>query len=111
MKPIYITIQWRNYNSKHGNKSIIIPPKTDPIYHNFHLHNNYHNHHHLRNIAKWKDQRIELVDISKGLIEILQDVGFTIEKILDSEPSDIAEILGIDDYIGELIYQETKKSN
>jgi hypothetical protein len=36
------------------------------------------------NIAKWKDQRIELVDISKGLIEILQDAGFTIEKILDS---------------------------
>ncbi len=62
------------------------------------------------NIAKWKDQRLELVDISKGLIEILQDAGFTIEKILDSEPSDIAEILRIDDYIGELIYQETRKT-
>jgi hypothetical protein len=72
-----------NYNNKHSNKPIIIPPKTDPIHHNPHLHN-YHNHHHQQNIAKWKDQRIELVDISKGLIEILQDAGFTIEKILDS---------------------------
>jgi hypothetical protein len=28
----------------------------------------------------------------------------------DSEPSDIAKILRIDDYIGEIIYQETKKA-
>ena len=47
------------------------------------------------NIAKWKDPRLELVEIPKGLIELLQNAGFTIEKILDSEPSEIAEILGI----------------
>ena len=97
-----------NYNSKHSNKSII-PPKTDPIYHNLHLHN-YHNHYHLQNIAKRKDQRIELVEIPKGLIEILQDTGFTIEKILDSEPSEIAEKLGIDSYVGEIIFKETTKA-
>jgi len=62
------------------------------------------------NIAKWKDQRLELVEIPKGLIEILQDSGFTVEKILDCGPSHIAEILGIDDYLGEIIYQETKKT-
>src|SRR5215207_8915050 len=90
-----------NYNGKHSNKSIIIPPKTDPIYHNLH---------HLQNIAKWKDQRLELVEISKGLIEILQNAGFTIEKILDDGPSYIAEILGIDVYVGEIIYNETKKA-
>lgn len=62
------------------------------------------------NIAKWKDPRLELVEIPKGLIELLQNAGFTIEKILDSEPSKIAEILGIDSYVGEIIYKETSKT-
>jgi hypothetical protein len=62
------------------------------------------------NIAKWKDPRLELVEIPKGLIELLQNAGFTIEKILDSEPSQIAEILGIDSYVGEIIYKETTKT-
>ena len=57
-----------------------------------------------------KDERLELVEISKGLIEILQDAGFTIEKILENAPSHIAEILGIDVYVGEIIYNETKKT-
>jgi hypothetical protein len=58
-----------------------------------------------------KDERLELVEISKGLIEILQNAGFTIEKILDNGPSHIAETLGIDMYVGEIIYNETKKAN
>ena len=58
-----------------------------------------------------KDERLELVEISKGLIEILQDAGFTVEKILENEPSHIAEILGIDVYVGEIIYNETKKAS
>jgi hypothetical protein len=56
-----------------------------------------------------KDERLELVEISKGLIEMLQNAGFTIEKILDNGPSHIAETLGIDVYVGEIIYHETKK--
>jgi hypothetical protein len=64
----------------------------------------------LMNIAPWKDERLELIEIPKGLIEVLQNSGFTVEKILDCGPSHIAEILGIDDYIGELVYQETKKA-
>jgi hypothetical protein len=64
----------------------------------------------LINIAKWKDERLDLVDIPKGLIEILQRSGFTIEKILDCGPSHIAKILEIDEYLGEIIYQETKKT-
>ncbi len=56
-----------------------------------------------------KDERLALVEISKGLIELLQDAGFTIEKILENSPSRIAEILGIDVYVGEIIYNETKK--
>ena len=62
------------------------------------------------NIAKWKDPRLELIEIPKGIIEILQRSGFTVEKILDCGPSHIAEILGIDDYLGEIIYLETKKA-
>ena len=58
-----------------------------------------------------KDERLALVEISKGLIELLQDAGFTIEKILENRPSRIAEILGIDVYVGEIIYNETKKAS
>ena len=58
-----------------------------------------------------KDERLALVEISKGLIELLQDAGFTIEKILENHPSRIAEILGIDVYVGEIIYNETKKAS
>jgi hypothetical protein len=62
------------------------------------------------NVENTKDERLELVEISKGLIEMLQSAGFTIEKILEDEPSHIAEILGIDVYVGEIIYNETKKA-
>jgi hypothetical protein len=64
----------------------------------------------IANTVNKKDVRLELLEISKGLIEILQDAGFTIEKILEDEPSHIAEILGIDVYVGEIIYNETKKA-
>lgn len=83
-----------------NNKSII-PSK---------IHLTYSSLHHLQSIAKWKDPRLELIEIPKGLIEILQNAGFTIEKILDSKPSEIAEKLGIDSYIGEIIHKETSKA-
>jgi hypothetical protein len=38
-----------------------------------------------------KDERLELVEISKGLIDMLRSAGFTIEKILENGPSHIAE--------------------
>ena len=61
-------------------------------------------------IANKKDGRLELIEIPKGLIEILQEAGFRVETILDSGPSHIAEILGIESYVGEIIYKETKKA-
>jgi hypothetical protein len=83
-----------------NNKSII----TSKVY-------TFPNYHNLQqNTIKWKDPRLELVEIPKGLIEVLQNAGFTIEKILDSEPSDIAEKLGIDAYVGEIIYKETSNT-
>ena len=54
------------------------------------------------------DERINNLKIPKGLIESLNNAGFTIEMILNSRPSDIAQILGIDDHVAQIIYQETK---
>ena len=62
-------------------------------------------------IAYEKDDRLELIEIPKGLIEILQEAGFTVEKILDYGPSHIAETLRIESYVGEIIYKETKKAS
>ena len=58
-----------------------------------------------------KDDRLELIEIPRGLIEILQEAGFTVETILDSGRSHIAETLGIESYVGEIIYKETKKAS
>ena len=54
------------------------------------------------------DERLENVNIPKGLVESLNSAGFTIEIILNSRPSDIAKVLGIDEYVANIIYQETK---
>ena len=62
-------------------------------------------------IANKKDDRLELIEIPKGLIEILQEAGFTVETILEYGPSHIAETLGIESYLGEIIYKETKKAS
>ena len=62
------------------------------------------------NITITKDERLDLIKISKGLIQILKRNGFTVEMILEYGPSQIAEILGIDVYIGKIIYEETKKA-
>ncbi len=61
-------------------------------------------------IANNNDDRLEL-EIPKGLIEILQEADFTVETILESGPSQIAETLGIEYYVGEIIYKETKKAS
>jgi hypothetical protein len=89
-------------NNNYNNNPIIIPSKIPLIY--------YHNLHNLQNLAKWKDQRLDFIEIPRGLIEVLQNASFTIEKIMGSEPSDIAEKLGIDLYVGEIIFKETSKA-
>jgi len=54
------------------------------------------------------DEQLQNINIPKGLIESLVNAGFTIETILNSDPSHIAEVLGIDNYVAQIIYQETK---
>ena len=58
----------------------------------------------------WKDERLEYLDIPKGLIELLQINDFTVERILEYGPSKIAEILGTDDYVAQIIFSETIKN-
>ena len=61
-------------------------------------------------IAIWKDERLDYLDIPKGLVEVLQINGFTIEMILEYGHSQIAEKLGIDDYVAQIIFNETTKA-
>ena len=56
------------------------------------------------------DERLEYLNIPKGLIELLQINNFTIERILEYGPSKIAEILGTDDYVAKIIFSETIKN-
>ena len=58
-------------------------------------------------IATWKEERLEYLDIPKGLIKLLQINDFTVEKILEYGPSKIAEILVIDNYVAQIIFNET----
>jgi hypothetical protein len=55
-----------------------------------------------------KDKRLECLNIPKGLVESLNSAGFSIEIIINSHPSDIAQILGMDDYVAQIIYHEAK---
>lgn len=48
-------------------------------------------------IAIWKNTRLEQLDISKDFIELLYINGFTIERIMEYGPLQIAQILGIDE--------------
>jgi hypothetical protein len=98
-------------NNDDNNNSIIISPNKIelPKYNIHYFLNNNNNKYRNYNIQKLNDQQLDLLEIPRGLIEVLQNTGFTIEKILDSEPSEIAENLGIDLYVAEIIYKETKK--
>ncbi len=55
------------------------------------------------------DYRIDHITIPIGLKDVLNKAGFTIESILDNDPSKIAQDLGIDEYVGKIILDETKR--
>ena len=60
-------------------------------------------------IAIWKDKRLDQLNISKELIEILSINGFTIERILEYGPSKIAKIIGIDGFFAQIIFNGATK--
>jgi hypothetical protein len=55
------------------------------------------------------DYRIDHITIPIGLKDVLNNAGFTIESILNNDPSRIAQALGIDEYVGQIIFKETKR--
>ncbi len=55
------------------------------------------------------DYRIDHITIPLGLKDVLNKAGFTIESILNNDPSNIAQDLGIDEYVGKIIFDETKR--
>jgi hypothetical protein len=55
--------------------------------------------------------QINSLDIADGLKELLIKNGFTLEGILNKSSSEIAEFLGIDKYVAEIICTAAKKSS
>ena len=53
---------------------------------------------------------VDDMNIATGLKDALLKAGMSIEKILNSKPSRISNILGVDQYIAKLIYEEAKKA-
>ena len=51
---------------------------------------------------------IRELGIADGLKELLIDYGFTRQKILRIQASQLASILGIEEYVGKIIYNAAK---
>ena len=49
------------------------------------------------------------LEIADGLKELLIDYGFTRRRILKIQSSDLASMLGIDDYIAKIISNAAKR--
>jgi hypothetical protein len=49
------------------------------------------------------------LEIADGLKELLMDHGFTRRRILKIQSSDLASMLGIDDYIAKIICNAAKR--
>jgi hypothetical protein len=113
MEPIYYYMKRiKNNSNNHYNFLLIDNKSSEPliIVKDSNLQLSSSSQTSYTNISNTKDERLDLIKISKGLIEILQSNGFTVEKILEYGPSQIAEMLGVDVYIGKIIYDETKKA-
>jgi hypothetical protein len=54
---------------------------------------------------------INSLDIADGLKELLIKYGFTLEVLLNTQSSEIAEFLGIDQYVAEIICTSARKSS
>jgi hypothetical protein len=55
--------------------------------------------------------QINSLDIADGLKELLIKNGFTLELLLNISSSEIAEFLGIDQYVAEIICTAARKSS
>ena len=55
--------------------------------------------------------QINSLDIADGLKELLIKNGFTLEVLLNTSSSEIADFLGIDQYVAEIICTAARKSS
>jgi len=51
---------------------------------------------------------INRLEIADGLKQLLRSKDFTFKSLLDASTSDLAEILGIDEYVANIIIKATK---
>jgi hypothetical protein len=49
--------------------------------------------------------------IADGLKELLIDYGFTRQRILRIQSTDLGSILGIEDYVAKIIYNSAKRKS
>ena len=59
--------------------------------------------------ASVKYSDVKELEIADGLKELLIDYGFTRRRILKLQSSDLASMLGIDDYIAKIICNAAKR--
>jgi hypothetical protein len=59
----------------------------------------------------FKYNDVKELELADGLKELLIDYGFTRRRILKIQPTDLASILGIDDYIAKIICNAAKQKS
>ena len=52
---------------------------------------------------------VNQLDIAEGLKELLINHGYTLDLLLGSKPTDLAETLGIDNDVAKMIIDATKR--
>jgi PHP family Zn ribbon phosphoesterase len=90
-------------NNREDSRQIIshfsLPSKKNKTYYFSESKNNHINTH------------IKSLDIADGLKELLIKYGFTLEVLLNTSSSEIAEFLGIDQHVAEIICTAARKSS
>ena len=67
------------------------------------------NNNSIRNIYIHSDSTINSLDIADGLKELLNKYGFTLNELLNMPSSELAEFLGIDKYVAQIIGSAARK--
>ena len=53
---------------------------------------------------------IKQLDIADGLKELLTSKGFTLKSLLNTSVSDLAKILGIDEFVAKIVHDAVTRS-
>ena len=53
---------------------------------------------------------IQTLELADGIRERLVIAGYTLQSILKSNPSEISEVLGVDQYVAKLIIDAAKQA-